>query len=185
MAKKRLIDLIQDTLAASQAPVKLGELQRVLNTVLGRLKSALKALETAGLVTALGGGKYQLTELARQLRAGIGDPARKSHPSDSAVSAAVWRTLRRQTVCTVFDIQSTLDLPDDAGTIRSVLSRLVRTGYVARMAKREPGLRQGNGGRVRYRLIQDTGPLAPIWNPGTRRLVDRNTGVTIEIKRAA
>lgn len=104
----------------------------------------------------------------------------------SELYARVWYALRNAPTHTL-TIPQIIAWTADGGErhldvrIRAYLIALARAGYLMQMPRREPGMTSGSSGLVRWRLLKDTGPEAPVWrkrspaSPTIGEIYDPNT----------
>lgn len=69
---------------------------------------------------------------------------------------------------------------DPESNLTKYIAALARAGYVRRLPVRDTPASQTSNGAVRVQLINDTGPLAPVWRPQRQCLFDPNLGPTGE-----
>jgi biotin operon repressor len=183
MARVRVVDQIMGAMRAQGTPVSLVELERQLGHSRRALQMPISALKRSGLVREGSRTRYSLTPLARELSSTAPAPLKQRKLREQCFAAKLWRCLRRAGVVTIFDLLQLMEKPNGHNQATYILSLLVRGKYVVRLAKRLPGIRQGGGGHVRYRLIRNTGPKPPIWHPIRRELTDGNDGTITSIPR--
>lgn len=103
-------------------------------------------------------------------------------PRDSLQQRA-WATMRIAPTWTVADLEMIAGRgsPHTQADLRRYVRALVATGYVEAL----PGCRTGGPGRFRrYRLIGNTGPIAPVHQRLACRVHDPNTGEGRDIGEA-
>ncbi|BCB26451.1 hypothetical protein SKTS_13370 [Sulfurimicrobium lacus] len=105
-----------------------------------------------------------------------GETAVKQHTDTLRMKA--WRAMRQRKKFSLGDL---LVLVANGGekaienNVGQYLRALERAGYLTRMARREPGTAMTSNGFIRYLLVKDSGPLAPIWRPSKETVYDPNT----------
>lgn len=114
-----------------------------------------------------------------------GETAAKRHTGTLRVKA--WRAMRQRKKFSLKDIIVLVangDERDIAGNVGKYLRALERTGYLTRMPRREPGLATTSNGHLRYLLVRDSGPLAPVSRTGKATVYDPNTEETHHVAEA-
>jgi len=151
------------------------------------ISATLCRLILRGLVERVERGCFRLTakgHLSAQRGEVIRSGPRRRHtgikrsPRDTFRQRA-WMAMRMAGKFTVPEILQLAGRAGERGGSADNLHRYLRAleqaGYVRRLPVRERGTAPGSNGYVRWRLIRDTGPLAPtVRRNGT--IIDRNTG---------
>lgn len=88
----------------------------------------------------------------------------------------VWTALRWLGKACVPELQAVVGDDAKPANVRKYLTLLERAGYVIRLAAREPGTARTSNGHVRWSLVRDTGPKAPVWRPRLDVVHDPNDG---------
>jgi len=120
----------------------------------------------AGLLRKTGRGCHQITAAGRAAAAQEEAEARRQ--SRSELYERVWYVLRNKPTHTAA-IPEIVELVAEGGEkciverISGYLCALARAGYAMQMPIRERGHTRSGNGHVRWRLLQDTGPRAPVW----------------------
>ncbi|MDL2266800.1 winged helix-turn-helix domain-containing protein [Desulfovibrio sp. OttesenSCG-928-G15] len=147
------------------------------------IRRCLKGLCDKGYVCR-GEGVYSISDKGRRALAGeialpLGGPCAERAVSRQNVTLRdkAWRTMQRREFVSLDDI---LTLHCDESNAKSAsdslaswLLALRRAGYTADSARKSPGDTKFTR---RFRLVKNTGPLAPAWNKAKRLLTDPNTG---------
>lgn len=139
-----------------------------------------------GLAERVEAGCYQLTPAGQQaLAAGttITSGPRGRHtggmrkaPRDTLRQRA-WTAMRMSGAFTIGDIAMAAGRAGDAApetNVQRYLHRLKKAGYVTELQVRARGTALTSNGFKRFRLLKDTGPLAPVWSDARGQMVDRN-----------
>jgi hypothetical protein len=97
-------------------------------------------------------------------------------PQPNSFRARLWRAMRIQKKFTIPQLLELVRVKTDAATIDNsamkYLAALARAGVVAKLPTREKGYALTSPGHVRWALIRDFGPLAPVVS--TKHLIDAN-----------
>ncbi|KMK68557.1 hypothetical protein [Puniceibacterium sp. IMCC21224] len=128
-------------------------------------------------------GEYQLSLHGREaldsnrvITSGPNGPLKSTRKHRNSFRARAWRAMRVRRVFTMADLIS--DAEDGNGRHESNLSRylgvLKQAGYVVELARRTPGSATTSNGYKRFRLVRDTGPIAPVHVAKTEVLHDFN-----------
>lgn len=149
------------------------------------LSNFLTRLVARGLVARVGFGQYALTEAGQeahreQVVIGAGPwrgerKAVRERPRRSLRERA-WQMLRRVRKASLPELLELLDAPDAEHGLSRYLRALAAGGYLRRLPVRLPGTHPNSRGRVRWLLVLDTGPKAPVWRQTRNELHDPNTG---------
>lgn len=165
------------------------EARMVALTGLGakQVENAAQRLLKHGLIERVGPGCHQLTDAGRAmlasgltLRSGPnGSQPGKRIFSDTARVRA-WAALRIRRKASMPELIALVVRGDDRerdieSNLGKYLRALAKAGYVKALPRREPGLAPTSNGYVRYLLLKDTGPLAPVWRPAKETVYDPNT----------
>lgn len=176
---------VMGALSAIEAQaVNLNDLVERLPIPRPALVAAAGRLVARGLVERAEDGVYRLSPagsaaLVSGLKIG-GDPARRrKHPlyADSLRQRA-WRAMRLSIRFTAGDIVALAarDEIDAEDSIRRFCHQLVRADYLAELPTRTSPERPGDNGRKQWRMVRDTGELAPQYMAASKAFRDRNTG---------
>jgi len=99
--------------------------------------------------------------------------ARKRQYPDSSVRQKIWVSMRIMRSFTVADLMATAEVSQ--GAVTSYLQSLRHAGYVRSSVRRD-----AERGRMTYRLISNTGPLAPVDWRTIKTLFDPNTNEELD-----
>lgn len=166
-------------------PVTIGALAKKFNNNNRRVVGSMDILRRRGLVERLDTGKYRLTASGEQardeglrLKSGPSGPHTGRAKRPAPFREAIWKVLRYGEVTTVPDMLSLIPENvhgrDPHSNAWRYLRHLVKAGYVLELAKRDPGTAMTSNGFKRFRLLNDTGPVAPYWSGKEKRMIDRN-----------
>lgn len=144
---------------------------------------AVQRLKRRGFVTSPAAGEYAATDAGRdflaqgrRIQGGQDSPRPRTHTR--GLRQRAWWVIRARKVVSVPDLLSSLgdgSERDAPSNLRKYLRVLVRAGYVAEAAH---GSRHGP---MRYRLVRDTGRLAPVFRQRQTAVFDPNTGEVIAL----
>lgn len=104
------------------------------------------------------------------------DTARK--PFSGTLRQRAWNVMRIQPSFTIRHIAmvASKGTGNPEKNLQKWFLGLERARYLARLGRREPGDRPGSNGCVRYRLVNDTGPFAPVLSETHCLIRDPNSG---------
>lgn len=152
------------------------------------VSSACCRLLVRGLIDRKEVGCFEITSEGTELlkcgepiTSGPVRPLTQSHPRTNRkepVRDKIWRAMRITRKFSIADLQ----VISGAGyeNARRYVLALQRAGYLYRL-RTEKGFARTSSGFVRWSLVRDTGPAAPVWRPRRRQVFDRNDGVTHEV----
>lgn len=174
-----LVQALDDAacLTTEELGVATGLPRRVISQACYRMLSA-------GLLLRRERGCFQLSpegldakKSGKRLTCGPRGPLTQSTPRLRKATTGrdrVWRAIR---ILRKFGIS---ELVEASGAtqhnILKYVAQLEAAGYLHQL-RREPGISPMSNGRCRWSLVDDTGPLAPIYQTKTRSVHDRNTGL--------
>lgn len=158
-------------------------------------------LVSRGLVTRAEIGCYKLSEAGIAARAAgkkLTSGPMGAHTGvrvwTDTLSERLWRALRasqKATIPELLVLAAPSGAPSDreeelrrSDLARHYLNGLVAAGYVAKMARREPGSAATSNGFIKYFLVKNTGPKAPFVRRKRGVLYDPNNGESVPLKRA-
>lgn len=140
-----------------------------------------------GYVDRLETGVFALTEEGREAKANgvviksgpMGPDTGKSRkPQDGTIRQAAWQAMR---IMTIFSINDLVAVVSDAPTpqqhknLRRYCWGLVQARLLMEMPNREAGAAESSNGFKRYRLLEDTGSIAPTYRNVKAEVFDHNT----------
>jgi len=161
----------------------IDELDRMLALSRRQISDGAACLVMRGLLERIEVGCYQLTPAGREaaargdiISAGPWKPdttkARK--PWRNSFRQRAWNAMRMSATFTIGDIAMAAARSEDANpqnNLQRYFRLLCTAGYLADLPARQRGT-----GFKRYRLIRDTGPLAPSFSDKNSAIHDHNTG---------
>lgn len=140
----------------------------IARELIERIKPGCYKLLPAGLVLVKTGGEVKSGPR--------GETAAKQHTGTLRVKT--WRAMRQRKKFSLNDLIVLVADGDEKAIESNVgkyLRALERTGYLTRMARRAAGTATTSNGFLRYLLVRDSGPLAPVWRQGKSAVYDPNT----------
>lgn len=163
-------DLVSD-LGLSRRQVSDGAAKLVLRGYLERVEAGCYRLTAAGLAAAAAGEVIKSGPYRKHT-----DKAREALPD--TFRQRLWTAIRMSGAFTIGDVvmAATRGDKDAESNAGRYLRYLIRAGYVAELPVRQPGTRMTSNGFKRYRLIKNTGQIAPIYRGLTGEIYDYNTG---------
>lgn len=163
---------------------------------LTKVKRSVCVLHDRKLVTRIDKGCYRLTaagrlaiESAQPIRSGpLGQRHTGRRTHKDTMRGRVWKAFRQSRKATVNDLVA-LATPEGEQVCRKdtakYLQQLVGAGYAIKLGSREPGTSPTSNGFLRFALIKDTGPEAPVYSQRDNVLYDPNTRETFPIGGAS
>lgn len=157
------------------ACLMISDIASALGLVHGQVSQAAAHLIARGLVERLERGCFRLTDAGRTARdrgvridSGVTGPTRAPRqPRRVAIRQRAWNAMRIKRTFTVPEITTAIAREGDGDvqeSLRRYFNELAKDGYLVRAVRRQPGTAQGSNGFVRFSLVRDTGPLAPVWS---------------------
>lgn len=153
------------------------------------IENSCMKLRKHGLLVKTERGCHKLTQAGREAHAAGASGANqlRSGPKGKHIAARINRGTLRERAWTAMRMKgkfSVGDLVDICMTgteraiesnLRKYLRALERISYVRQLAVREYGSAPTSNGFVRYQLMVNTGPLAPVWRLAHAKVYDPNT----------
>ncbi len=181
----RLTGLLR-ALAAAEHPA-LDDLVGATGMARGRVGTAMATLMSRGLVRSVGRGRYALTAAGRQVVTSgkeIRSGPRGLHtgvrrPAQDTLRARLWRALRLKRKASLPELLTLAARGSERAAERNAwmyLRALHSAGYIQKLPSRAPGTHPNSRGHIKWLVIRDTGPRAPIVRRRHREMVDPNTG---------
>ncbi|MDP2808673.1 MAG: hypothetical protein Q8O34_00825 [Rhodocyclaceae bacterium] len=157
-----------------------------------QVERAVLKLRRHGFMTRTARGCHKLTEAGRAaLAEGLSLSSGPKGPQESGqrrrdpgLRLRVWNVLRMGGKRTVDDILMRVvdgDERDAPSNVRKYLRALARAGYLLAMPARERPLNATSNGCVRWLLVKDTGPEAPVSRVSRGTLYDPNIEAEIPL----
>lgn len=161
-----------------------------------QVATSTNKLRKHGFMTRTGKGCHKVTPAGKDvvmaggnLRSGPKGPQQYGQRHrDPGLRQKVWNLLRMGGKRTIDDILMLIvegSERDARGNVRRYLQALVRADYVRVMPQREAPLNPCSNGCLRYVLMMDTGPQAPVWRATRHSLYDPNIEAEIALQEAA
>lgn len=129
-------------------------------------------------------GCYFVTEAGKMAiaeggRVASGQTTSRERTVTGGLRARAWRAIRirkKFSVAELVRITAEGTENDAEENLRKYVRALRQAGYLAPMARKEPGMVPQSNGFTRYLLVRDTGPQAPVWRQSRNAVFDPNTG---------
>jgi hypothetical protein len=166
----RTMDELHGMLDLSRRQISDGAAKLVLRDYLERVEAGCYQLTPAGITAAQSGTKISSGPWR-------GDTARVRKPVRNTFRRRLWNVMRMGGVFTIADLVMAAAREEDArpeNNAARYVSYLVRAGYVEEQRTRKRGTKLTSSGFKRYRLVRNTGPLAPAYSPKRKVLHDYN-----------
>lgn len=157
-----------------------------------KISNGIYVLVLDGLAERIEAGCYQLTEKGRAFAASgqrfgetRGSNAVVRRVRSSTFHQRLWAVIRMSGTFTVGDVvvAAARSERNPEHLARRYIAHLVAAGYVAELPGRVRGTRPGSAGFKRFRLLKNTGELAPAWRNAINAVHDYNTGEDIPCVR--
>lgn len=105
------------------------------------------------------------------------DTARARKPLANTFRQRVWTAMRMSGTFTIGDLElaARRDEKGAANVIGYYLRKLAAAGYVVELPVRKAGVHLTSNGFKRFRLLKDTGPIAPVYQEKRKRIFDHNS----------
>lgn len=149
-----------------------------------QVSTTLVQLIRRGLAERASRGVYRLTEQGAcavdqglRIRPGPRRPwlhVRRQHKA--SVRQQAWTALRWLGKASVPDLLGVVGEHAKPANLQKYLHLLERAGYLVRLPTREPGTAPTSNGHVRWSLVRDSGPKAPVYRPRFGVVHDPNNG---------
>jgi hypothetical protein len=184
-------------MAAEAGPdgcVLIQRLGEVTGRSVHKVGNLLETLTDRGLATMRSAGCYRVTAEGEAFLAGRSQVRLTAGPkaahgakrnSEDSLTARAWRALRIKKKATVPEIMETIAAdPKQYAQVGRYLRALVDAGLVKRLPRKLRGQGMGNNGYLQHLLVEDLGPLAPVWKVKAKTLRDPNSGKLYELGSA-
>ncbi|HIJ84205.1 MAG TPA: hypothetical protein HPQ00_08375, partial [Magnetococcales bacterium] len=169
------------------------ELKIALGIQEKKLYEIMKTLQGRGLAAKQASGYWHLTTLgttaAREgwkIRGGRPGGARPPRRPGWTTRDKAWAALiNRGGKGTLLDLAEEMDIrnPGKLHNIGCYFGALEKSGHLTRSGKQDFSGAPTNPGRDVWLLINNTGPIAPMWRTSRQAVYDRNTKAVIDISR--
>ncbi len=189
----RMMMMVRDALADGACRTT-AELAALTGLPTQKVANAAGRLILRGLAERVERGCYRLTEAGvasarsgEALRPGPRGPhGKRKAVQRQSFRQRAWAAMRMCGKFTAPEIMRLAARPGERGGSLHNLYRYLRAleaaRYVHRLPVKERGTRPGSTGFARWRVMRDTGPLAPAYSVRDAALFDRNTGETIHLR---
>lgn len=157
-----------------------------------QVEDATLRLRKHGLITRTGPGCHKLTAAGRaaclagaRVRSGPRGQETGHRTRDAGLRQRAWNALRMGKKMTIDDIimrAAAGGERDPRANLGKYLRALARAGYVCQMPVREAALNASSNGCVRWWLVNNTGPIAPVWRVSRDTLWDQNIMQEVELQ---
>jgi biotin operon repressor len=177
----------QDLLNALPPPggcKSVAELAEEIGIGRRQVARSFEILQRHGLAETPRRGCYRLTrtgEMARgsgvKIKSGPRGPhTRRRRVVGGTLRSRLWRALRHLRKATIPELLTIAGASGKApeNNAQRYLGCLRRAGYVQKLRRREAGTAPTSPGFAIYLLVNDTGPLAPVWSTKNDSLFDPN-----------
>ncbi len=186
----RLSGLLRALATAECAP--LDDLVGATGMARTRVATAMEILRSRGLVNSVGPGCYAVTAAGRrvvtsgrEIRSGPrGLHTGVRRPAQDTLRTRLWRALRLKRKASLPQLLTLAARGSERAAENNAwmyLRALHSAGYIERLATRAPGISPSSRGRIRWLMLRDTGPKAPVVRPRHRAVVDHNTGERVAL----
>ena len=183
---------VMDAEAGPDGCVLIQRLSEATGRSVHKVGNLIETLTSAGLITMKSVGCYRVTEEGHaflagrsqvRLTAGPKAPHGAARNSEDSLTARAWRALRIKKKATVPEIMETIAAePRQYAQVGRYLKALVEAGLVKRLPRKLRGHGMGNNGYVQHLLVEDLGPLAPVWKVKAKTLRDPNGGKLFQLR---
>lgn len=143
-----------------------------------------------GFVGHIENGRYRINPSGRELlRAGNAVTSGPNGPTGhrenrQTLRERLWRALslvRKATIPELLDLAAAGVEKNANNNARKYLIALERSGYVIRMGRRIPGTSPTSNGFVRWFLVKESGPKAPVYCGKKHIVFDPNTNEEVSV----
>lgn len=169
------------------------ELDAQLDLSRRQISQGASKLIFRGLAERVEAGCYQLTEAGKSavsnkvaLTSGpiMPDRSKGRKPKHSTLRQRAWNIMRMGEAFTVPDLlmaaqEGTEKTADN--NLHRYVNALNKFGYLLEMPRRVAGTKLTSNGFKRWKLLNDTGPIAPVWRQQSKTLFDHNLGSSGEV----
>jgi predicted transcriptional regulator len=162
-------------LPANNECIRIGALSKATGIPKRRLVNLIATLTRSGLVTAPKIGCYRRTPKGdkfiadgKAFRSGPTMPS-GPRPSSDGLRARAWhalRMLKKATLPEIIEIADAGAQKSPSTNLYRYFAALIRAGVMAKLDVREAGAAMTSNGFVRWSLIRDLGPAAPVLRHG-------------------
>lgn len=167
----RTMEELSKTLALERRAIAKAVCKLVLRGYVERVERGCYRLSPRGL-KAVGRGEA--------VKAGPSGPhtAKAARPLPDTLRQRAWNAMRMSGTFTIGDLAIAASRETDKVpeiNIQKWIWALCRAGIVVELPTRTRGTAPTSNGFKRFRLLKDSGPIAPIYRPAHRTVYDHNT----------
>lgn len=171
----RTIDDLAESLKLTRRQVSDGAAKLVLRGLLERIEAGCYQLTATGIAAAAAG---------EVIKSGPWRPdtvtVRK--PLPDTFRQRLWTAMRMSKTFTVGEVAMIASRESEESPENNAawyIRHLKDAEYLVELPVRQKGTRLTSNGYKRYRLLKDTGSLAPVYRPKTKEVFDHNTGEAV------
>lgn len=165
----RTIDELFTMLPLTRRQISDGAASLIMRGQLERIETGCYQLTPAGLTAHAAGEAITSGPTGKHT-------GRSRRPLKNTLRQRAWTAMRMSGTFTIGDLvmAAAREERDAETNIARYLRSLKATAYVLELPVRSRGTHLTSNGFKRFRLIKDTGPIAPVWSRARNRLVDHN-----------
>lgn len=172
------IDAIEVSLGLTRRQVSDGAAKLIMRGLVERIEAGCYQLTAAGVAAKEQGVEIKSGPWRK-------DTARVRNPVRDTFRQRIWNAIRMSRSFTIGDlvIVAGRGEKDPENNAAWYVRHLRAAGYLAELPVRQKGTRLTSAGFKRWRLLEDTGPKAPVYQPKRKVVHDYNTGKDIPCAR--
>lgn len=165
----RTIDQLDAMLPLNRRQISDGAAKLILRGQLERVETGCYQLTATGLEAAVSGETITSGPVGKHA-------GRTRRPLRDTLRQRAWTAMRMAGNFTVGDLvmAAARDDRDAENNVARYLRVLRSAGYVVELPVRARGTHLTSNGFKRFRLLKDTGPIAPVWSDARRMFIDHN-----------
>ncbi|MDX5595296.1 helix-turn-helix domain-containing protein [Pseudovibrio sp. SPO723] len=169
----------------------MDELDEALDLSRHQISKGATKLIFRGLAERVEAGCYRLTDAGKQaVRNGVQltsgpikpDRGKRRKPQRNTLRQRAWNIMRMGDAFTVPDLMMVVQTGGEktaANNLHRYIRALTKHGYLLEMPRRMAGTKVTSNGYKRWKLLNDTGPIAPVLRPGSNVMFDHNLGEVV------
>ncbi|MRN48686.1 hypothetical protein GJU94_02380 [Brucella sp. 10RB9214] len=163
------IDQLDAALPLNRRQISDGAAMLIKRDYLDRIEAGCYCLTPSGLAAAHRGERITSGPLHPHT-------GKCRRPHRDTFRQRAWNAMRMSVTFTIGDlaIVAAKDDKDPESNLVNYLGALRRVGYVTELPVRQSGTHLTSNGFKRFRLLKDTGPVAPVWRAKKRAIWDYN-----------
>lgn len=167
----RTMDELDELLDLNRRQISDGAARLVMRDYVERIEVGCYQLTVSGLEAAKAGTTIKCGPIGPHT-------GRTKKPGGDTFRRRLWNAMRVGGAFTIPDLIMAARRDDAApeSNAASYIRHLVAAGYLVELRQRQRGSHLTSNGFKRFRLILNTGPIAPVWSNKRRTLHDYNTG---------